>query len=70
MRGSLDDDQFSVFYLEGGRVISVVSCNQPRVCRYGQQLIASATEVRAQVLADHDTDLRDLVRMMGREERS
>ena len=55
MRGSLDEDQFSVFYLGGGRVMSVVSCNQ---------------EVPAQALADPDTDLRDLVRMMNREGQS
>ncbi len=60
-RGSVDDGEFSVFYLDGGRVAAALSVGRPNDLQAGRRLIASGEDVsgREDELGDLSTDLED-----------
>jgi 3-phenylpropionate/trans-cinnamate dioxygenase ferredoxin reductase subunit len=59
VRGSFDNGEFSVFYLEGGRVAAALSVGRSDDLEHARRLITSHAEVgdRADELADLSTDL-------------
>jgi 3-phenylpropionate/trans-cinnamate dioxygenase ferredoxin reductase subunit len=59
VRGSFDNGEFSVFYLEGGRVAAALSVGRSDDLEHARRLITSHAEIgdRADELADLSTDL-------------
>jgi 3-phenylpropionate/trans-cinnamate dioxygenase ferredoxin reductase subunit len=59
VRGSIDDLEFSVWYLDGGRVAGALSVGRSDDLEHARRLISSAAEVgeRAAELEDLSTDL-------------
>jgi 3-phenylpropionate/trans-cinnamate dioxygenase ferredoxin reductase component len=59
VRGSIDDGEFSIFYLEDGQVTAALSIGRSDDLEHARRLIASHAEVgdRADQLADLSTDL-------------
>jgi 3-phenylpropionate/trans-cinnamate dioxygenase ferredoxin reductase subunit len=59
VRGSLDDGEFSVFYLHEGRIAGALSVGRSDDLEHARRLLASATSLddRAHELADLSTDL-------------
>jgi len=59
VRGSIEDGEFAIFYLDGGRVAGVLSVGRSDDLEHARRLIASHANVSASVdkLADTSTDL-------------
>jgi 3-phenylpropionate/trans-cinnamate dioxygenase ferredoxin reductase subunit len=57
VRGSTDDAQFSLWYLDGGRVAGALSVGRSDDLEHARRLIASGFEVSAATLGDPSTDL-------------
>jgi 3-phenylpropionate/trans-cinnamate dioxygenase ferredoxin reductase component len=62
VRGSLDDGEFAVFYVEGSRLVAALSVGRPEDLMHARRLLASGGELggRASVLADVGADLSEL----------
>jgi 3-phenylpropionate/trans-cinnamate dioxygenase ferredoxin reductase subunit len=60
VRGSLQDGEFSLWYLDDGRVAAALSVGRSDDLEAARRLIASGAEVSAAKLADLDTDLAKL----------
>jgi len=62
VRGSLEEGEFSIWYLGGGRVKAALSVDRSDDLEHARRLIAAGTEIagRADVLADLSSDLADL----------
>jgi 3-phenylpropionate/trans-cinnamate dioxygenase ferredoxin reductase subunit len=62
VRGSIDDGEFSVFYLRDGRVAACLAVGRSGDIEHAGRLITSGAEVgpRADELADLSTDLSAL----------
>jgi 3-phenylpropionate/trans-cinnamate dioxygenase ferredoxin reductase subunit len=62
VRGSLDDGEFAVFYLEGGRLVGALSLGRPEDLMQARRLLAENSQLgdRAEALADEGTDLSEL----------
>jgi 3-phenylpropionate/trans-cinnamate dioxygenase ferredoxin reductase subunit len=61
VRGSLEEQRFAAFYLEGGLVQAVVALNQARDVQRAKRLIAARVPVDPARLRDPEVDLRTLV---------
>src|SRR5262245_25075994 len=61
MRGSREEQKFSVFYFRQGALIGIDSINRPGDHMAGRQLIPAGTALTPQQAADHDFDLVKLV---------
>lgn len=59
VRGNMADNQFAVFYLKDGKVVSADAVNSPREFMVCKQLIGK--EVDPAVLIDPETDLKTLI---------
>jgi len=59
VRGSIDDGQFSIWYLEGGRVAAALSVDRSDDLEHARRLIVSGADVssRVELLRDPSTDL-------------
>ncbi len=57
VRGSIDDGQFSLWYLDGGRVAGALSVGRSDDLEHARRLIPSGSEVSAAALSDTSTDL-------------
>ena len=57
VRGSVDDGEFSVWYLDGGRVAAALSVGRSDDLEHARRLIASRAPVDGDALADLSTDL-------------
>jgi NADPH-dependent 2,4-dienoyl-CoA reductase/sulfur reductase-like enzyme len=62
VRGAFGDPSFSVFGLDGDRVVAAVAVDDPMAVRAARRLIDRGIAVDPQRLADPATDLRRLVR--------
>jgi 3-phenylpropionate/trans-cinnamate dioxygenase ferredoxin reductase subunit len=64
VRGSFDDGEFAVFYLEGSRLVGALSAGRPEDLMHARRLLASGGELgaRADALADLGADLAALAR--------
>ena len=62
VRGSFDEGEFSVWYLQGGRVAGALSVGRSDDLEHARRLISDGTELggRADMLADLSTDLAEL----------
>ena len=60
IRGSMDDGEFSAFYMDGGRVTAALSVGRSDDLEQARRLISEGTEVETDALADVDTDLGSL----------
>jgi 3-phenylpropionate/trans-cinnamate dioxygenase ferredoxin reductase subunit len=57
VRGSIDDGEFSIWYLKDGRVAGALSVGRSDDLEHARRLIASSSEVSATALGDLGTDL-------------
>jgi 3-phenylpropionate/trans-cinnamate dioxygenase ferredoxin reductase subunit len=60
VRGSIEEGEFSVWYLKGGRVAGALSVGRSDDLEAARRLIVSGAEVSAAALADLSTDLAEL----------
>jgi 3-phenylpropionate/trans-cinnamate dioxygenase ferredoxin reductase component len=60
VRGDLDGEKFSVFYLKAGVIEAVLSVNDGRTGRFSRELISRRAQVEPSILSDPDSDLRAL----------
>ena len=60
IRGSLDDGDFTVFYLDDGKVTAALTVGRSDDLEHARRMIKSGTAPRAEALADADTDLAGL----------
>ena len=60
-RGEATGDQFAVFSLLDGVVVSAHAINAPRDIRYARQMIADRTRPDLRHLADLDVPLKQLI---------
>lgn len=60
IRGSLDDGDFTVFYMADGRIAGALSSRRPEELAQAHRLIASRSPADASVLADAGADLASL----------
>ena len=62
VRGSLDDGQFSIFYLDGGRVAAVLAVGRSEDIEHGRRLISEGVELgeSAERLGELSADLAEL----------
>jgi 3-phenylpropionate/trans-cinnamate dioxygenase ferredoxin reductase component len=60
VRGSIDDGQFSIWYLKAGTVAGALSVGRSDDLEDARRLIASGSEVSAAALGDLSTDLADV----------
>lgn len=61
IRGSMEEDNFSAFYLKDGVVISVDTVNRPQDFMVGKKMVAAKMKVDPAVLADESIVLKTLV---------
>lgn len=61
-RGLPSDPGFTLFQLDGGKVVAAVTVNNAREMRFGRMLIQSGKIVDPELLGDKATKLQDLVR--------
>jgi 3-phenylpropionate/trans-cinnamate dioxygenase ferredoxin reductase subunit len=60
VRGSLEDGDFTVFYLDEGRLVSAATVGRPRDLMEARRMIAARATPDHPALADPDTDLAEL----------
>jgi 3-phenylpropionate/trans-cinnamate dioxygenase ferredoxin reductase subunit len=60
VRGSIDEGEFSLWYLEGGRVAGALSVGRSDDLEHARRLISSGAEVSTEALGDASSDLADL----------
>ena len=62
VRGSLDEGEFAIFYLQGGRVKAALSVGRSDDLEHGRRLLVSGTDVSGRVgeLADVSSDLESV----------
>lgn len=61
IRGSMETDNFSAFYLKDGVVIAVDTVNRPQDFMIGKKIVAARLKVDPAVLADESVVLKTLV---------
>ena len=60
IRGSLDDGDFTAFYLDGGRVTAALTVGRSDDLEHARRFIAEGATPDAAALADESTDLGEL----------
>ena len=60
IRGSLDEGEFSVWYLAGGRVAAALSVGRSDDLEHARRLIASSAGVSQEAIGDPSSDLAEL----------
>jgi 3-phenylpropionate/trans-cinnamate dioxygenase ferredoxin reductase component len=60
MRGSMDDGEFTVFYLDGGRVTAALAVGRSDDLEHARRMIREHAAPRPEALADAGTDLSSL----------
>jgi 3-phenylpropionate/trans-cinnamate dioxygenase ferredoxin reductase subunit len=60
VRGSIDEGEFSLWYLEGGSVAAALSVGRSDDLEHARRLIASSAGVPAEAIGDPHTDLESL----------
>lgn len=61
VRGNMESESFSVYYLRDGRPIAVDSVNNPREFMQAKKLLAARPSLSEAAIADTDTDLSSFV---------
>jgi 3-phenylpropionate/trans-cinnamate dioxygenase ferredoxin reductase subunit len=57
VRGSMDDGDFTVFYLDDGRVMGALTVGRPDDLDHARRMISARSTPSPQALADEGTDL-------------
>jgi hypothetical protein len=60
VRGSLDEGEFSLWYLDGSRVAAALSVGRSEDLNQARRLIVARTQVNADALGDDSTDLASI----------
>lgn len=60
IRGNIDEDKFSAFYLRGGVLVGAHSVNRPAEHMHSRKLIAARARLTREQLADSSVDLKSL----------
>jgi 3-phenylpropionate/trans-cinnamate dioxygenase ferredoxin reductase subunit len=60
IRGSLDDGEFTVFYLDDGRVTAALTVGRSDDLEHARRMIRDGSTPRPDALADAGTDLASL----------
>jgi 3-phenylpropionate/trans-cinnamate dioxygenase ferredoxin reductase subunit len=60
VRGSLEDGEFAVFYLAGGRVVATLGVGRSQELEHGRRMIAERATPDPAALADEGTDLAEV----------
>ncbi|HVX30130.1 MAG TPA: FAD-dependent oxidoreductase [Nitrolancea sp.] len=66
LRGDLDACEVTAFYLCGGQVCAAATVNRPRELRSARRICEARAVIEPATLADLDTDLRALSRLIAR----
>lgn len=61
IRGSVEDRSFSVVYLREGRVVALDCVNRTRDYAQGRKLVEARAQIAPELLADAETNLKDLL---------
>ena len=61
-RGSMQDQDFILFYAKSGRVVGAVGVNRPKDIAIARRLILAQVDVDSKDLASEDISLRNLIR--------
>ena len=61
IRGSMEDDNFSAYYLKDGTVIAVDAVNRPKDFMMGKKLVSGRVKADAATLTDESVDLKSLL---------
>ncbi|HEY1077432.1 MAG TPA: FAD-dependent oxidoreductase [Fontimonas sp.] len=61
VRGSMDADSFTAFYLQGGAVIAVDAVNRPQDFMFGKKMVAARLQADPAMLSDEAVALKSLV---------
>jgi 3-phenylpropionate/trans-cinnamate dioxygenase ferredoxin reductase subunit len=69
LRGAMEADRFSVFFLRGGRLVAAQSVNRPAEHMLARKLIAAGVQPAAAQLADEGFDLKHLLAAPSPEDR-
>jgi len=62
VRGDMEEEQFTVFYLKKKKIIAVDTINNLKEFFNGKKLIAMGAEIPLEVLQNKDTDLKELIK--------
>jgi 3-phenylpropionate/trans-cinnamate dioxygenase ferredoxin reductase subunit len=60
IRGSLDDGDFTAFYVDGGRVTAALTVGRSDDLEHAKRFIKGTAEIGKNELADESTDLGSL----------
>ncbi len=61
IRGSMEDDNFSAFYLKDGVVIAVDAVNRPKDFMMGKRIVAARMKLDPAVITDESVELKSLL---------
>jgi hypothetical protein len=56
----MDDGEFTIWYLDGGRVVGALSVGRSDDLEHARRLIASGAEVSSAALSDASSDLAEV----------
>ncbi|HEV2075326.1 MAG TPA: FAD-dependent oxidoreductase, partial [Thermoleophilaceae bacterium] len=59
-RGSMDDGEFTVFYVDGGRVTAALTVGRPGDLEHARRWIAGGSKVDVRMLGDLESSLEEL----------
>ncbi len=62
IRGSMEEEKFTVFYLQKKRIIAVDTINNLKEFLNGKKLIAMGAEIPPEILQNKDTDLKEWIK--------
>ena len=62
IRGSMEEEKFTVFYLQKKKIIAVDTINNLKEFLNGKKLIAMGAEIPPEILQNKDTDLKEWIK--------
>jgi len=61
IRGKMEDNKFSIFYLKAHKVIAIESINDNKTFLHGKKIIGAKKSIPIEILADSDSDLKKVI---------
>ena len=61
IRGKMEDNKFSIFYLKAHKVIALDSINDNKTFLHGKKIIAAKKSIPIEILADSNSDLKKVI---------
>jgi len=62
VRGNMEEEKFTVFYLQNKKIIAVDTINNLKEFFNGKKLIALGAEISPEVLQNKDANLKELIK--------